>query len=122
MPPPLPEGTRRLYRSSERRLVGGVARGLSLHLGVDVWLLRRAFVLLVFVGGAGIVTYAAFWLFVPLGRVPQADRSAPRPGARAAVAIAIAVEVVLLFGLGSTDSPGKWNIILPVAAVVVGLG
>jgi signal transduction histidine kinase len=122
MTPPLPEGTRRLYRSSERRLVGGVARGLSLHLGVDVWLLRLAFVLLVFVGGAGIVTYAAFWLFVPLGKVPQVDRSAPRPGARAAVAIAIAAEAVLVIGLGGTNNSGKWNVLLPVAAVVVGLG
>jgi signal transduction histidine kinase len=120
--PPLPEGTRRLYRSSEQRLVGGVARGLSLHLGVDVWLLRLAFVLLVFVGGAGIVAYAAFWLIVPLGRVPQVDRSAPRPGVRAAVAIAIAVEGVLVIGLGGTRNSGKWNVILPVAAVVVGLG
>ncbi|HZP50567.1 PspC domain-containing protein [Actinocrinis sp.] len=122
MTPPLPEGTRRLYRSSERRLVGGVARGLSLHLGVDVWLLRLAFVLLVFVGGAGVVTYAAFWLFVPLGKVPQVDRSAPRPGARAAVAIAIAAEAVLVIGLGGTNNSGKWNVVLPVAAVVVGLG
>ena len=40
--PPLPESTRRLYRSPEGRLLGGIARGLSLHLGVDVWLLRLA--------------------------------------------------------------------------------
>ena len=120
--PPLPEGTRRLYRSSERRLVGGVARGLSLHLGVDVWLLRLAFVLLVFVGGAGIVTYAAFWLFVPLGRVPLVDRSDPRPGARATGATASPAEAVLVIGIGGTNSSGKWNVVLPVAAVVVGLG
>ncbi|MBS2961710.1 PspC domain-containing protein [Actinocrinis puniceicyclus] len=122
MTPPLPEGTRRLYRSSQRRLIGGIASGLSLHLGVDVWLLRLAFVLLALIDGAGLVAYAAFWLFVPLGRVPPADRAEPRPGARATLAIMVAAEAVIVAGMGAAGPPGKWNVILPVAAVVAGLG
>jgi signal transduction histidine kinase len=119
--PPLPERTRRLYRSAEGRLLGGVARGLSLHLGVDVWLLRLAFILLALLDGAGIVTYAAFWLFVRLGVVPPAERSAPRPGVRAAVLAAIAVEAVLVIGLDAGNLQGKMGIFVPVAAIVVGL-
>jgi signal transduction histidine kinase len=119
--PPLPEGTRRLYRSAEGRLLGGVARGLSLHLGVDVWLLRLAFALLALLDGAGIVAYAAFWLFVRLGVVPSADRSLPRPGVRAAVLAVIAVEAVLVIGLDLGPNRGHWGVLLPVAAVVIGL-
>jgi signal transduction histidine kinase len=119
--PPLPESTRRLYRSPEGRLLGGVARGLSLHLGVDVWLLRLAVVLLAFIDGAGVVTYAAFWLFVPLSRVPPAERSAPRPGVRAAVLAALAVETILVIGVGVNTNRGHWAVALPVTAVAVGL-
>ncbi|HEV2346475.1 MAG TPA: PspC domain-containing protein [Actinocrinis sp.] len=119
--PPLPEGTRRLYRSAQGRLLGGVGRGLSLHLGVDVWLLRLAFVLLTLVDGAGVVAYAAFWLLAPLGRVPPAERSAPRSGARAAVLVVLAVEAILVIGVDRVDTPGTWRVLLPVTAVVIGL-
>jgi len=120
--PPLPEGMSRLYRSPDRRLLGGVARGLSLHLGVDVWLLRLAFALLVLIEGAGIVTYAAFWLFVPLGAVPPDRRSAPRPAMRAAVLAVIAVEAILVIGLDPGGSrTSRLGVILPIAAVAVGL-
>lgn len=119
--PPLPEGTRRLYRSAQGRLLGGVSRGLSFHLGVDVWLLRLAFVLLTLVDGAGIVAYAAFWLLVPLGRVPPAERSAPRSGVRAAVLAVLAIEAILVIGVDRVDTPGTWRVLLPVTAVVIGL-
>jgi signal transduction histidine kinase len=48
-------------------MVAGVARGLADHLGVDVLVIRVAFVLLAFAGGAGFVMYVAFWIFVPAG-------------------------------------------------------
>jgi phage shock protein PspC (stress-responsive transcriptional regulator) len=63
-----PSGTgpaNRLYRSTDGRLVGGVAHGLARHLGVDPWLVRLAFVLLAASGGAGVAAYAAFWALVP---------------------------------------------------------
>src|ERR1700736_1894855 len=119
--PPLPERPRRLYRSAEGRLLGGVARGLSLHLGVDVWLLRLAFILLALLNGAGLVMYAAFWLFVRLGVVPPQERSARRPNMRAAVLALIAVEAVLVIGLDAERVQSRTGILVPVAAVVVGL-
>jgi signal transduction histidine kinase len=64
VPPALP--TRRLYRSTDGRLVGGVAHGLAGHLGVGPWVVRLAFLLLAASGGAGIAAYAAFWALVPL--------------------------------------------------------
>ena len=42
-------------------MVGGVAGGLATHLGIEAWVIRVAFVLLAFNGGAGVVAYVAFW-------------------------------------------------------------
>jgi phage shock protein PspC (stress-responsive transcriptional regulator) len=47
------------------RKVAGVAGGLARHLDVDPVILRVAFVVLVFFGGAGLIAYAACWLLVP---------------------------------------------------------
>jgi phage shock protein PspC (stress-responsive transcriptional regulator)/uncharacterized membrane protein len=119
--PPLPTSTRRLYRSGEKRLLGGVARGLSYHLGVEVWVLRVSFALLALIDGIGVVAYAAFWLFVPLGRVPTIQRSAPRPAVRSTLLLGLVIEGVVVFGVNRFASPGNWNVVLPLIAVVIGL-
>jgi len=58
-------GPRRVYRSAEGRLLGGVARGLAEHLRTEVVWIRLAFVLLTLAGGIGIVLYGAFWIVLP---------------------------------------------------------
>jgi phage shock protein PspC (stress-responsive transcriptional regulator) len=55
----------RLRRSVTDRKVAGVAGGLARHLDVDPLLLRVAFVVLAFFGGAGLLLYGACWLLVP---------------------------------------------------------
>ncbi|MES9543437.1 MULTISPECIES: ATP-binding protein [unclassified Actinomadura] len=55
----------RLERAAEGRLIAGVSRGLASHLGVDVFLIRGAFVLLTVASGLGLAAYAAFWILVP---------------------------------------------------------
>jgi phage shock protein PspC (stress-responsive transcriptional regulator) len=55
-----------LVRDTRDGLVGGVAAGLARHLGVDVTLLRLAFVLTtIFMGGFGLVAYLAGWVLIP---------------------------------------------------------
>ncbi|KAA6214478.1 ATP-binding protein [Streptomyces albofaciens JCM 4342] len=61
--PPL----RRLYRSADGRMLGGVARGLAGHLGLPVSWVRVVFVALFMAEGMGALLYAAFWFIVPLG-------------------------------------------------------
>ena len=56
---------RRLYRSSDGRVLAGVARGLADHLGIDVLFVRIAFIVLTAASGAGVVAYALFWVFAP---------------------------------------------------------
>lgn len=62
-----PRPPRKLYRSSDGRWLGGVARGLAGHLGLPVIWVRLAFVGLFMANGLGALLYAAFWFWVPLG-------------------------------------------------------
>ncbi|MEU3723584.1 PspC domain-containing protein [Streptomyces sp. NPDC031705] len=60
---------RKLYRSADGRMLGGVARGLAGHLGLPVLWVRLAFLgMFMFGDGLGVLLYAAFWVFVPLGQ------------------------------------------------------
>jgi signal transduction histidine kinase len=58
----------RLERRADGRLLGGVCRGLAVHLGLEPIVVRLAFAVL-FSAGVGVVAYVALWLLVP-----------PRPG------------------------------------------
>src|SRR5437879_2730543 len=62
-----PRAPRKLYRSSDGRMLGGVARGLAGHLGLPVVWVRLVFAGLCMADGLGALLYAAFWFFVPLG-------------------------------------------------------
>ncbi|OKJ34154.1 MULTISPECIES: ATP-binding protein [unclassified Streptomyces] len=68
--------SRKLYRSADGRLLGGVARGLAGHLGLPVAWVRFVFVGLFFAEGLGALLYAVFWIVVPLG---VGGVEAPRP-------------------------------------------
>ncbi|GGT58679.1 ATP-binding protein [Streptomyces purpureus] len=58
---------RKLYRSADGRLLGGVARGLAGHLGLPVVWVRFVFLALFLAEGLGALLYAVFWIVVPLG-------------------------------------------------------
>lgn len=67
---------RKLYRSADGRLLGGVARGLAGHLGLPVGWVRLVFLGLFLAQGLGAMLYAIFWIVVPLGfgGMPTASR------------------------------------------------
>ena len=52
-----------LRRSDDDRVVAGVCGGIAEALGVDPNFVRLVFTLLALAGGAGIVLYAAVWLY-----------------------------------------------------------
>jgi phage shock protein C len=64
-PIPAAERLNSLRRSREDRWLAGVCGGLADATGVESWLWRLAFTLLLFAGGAGAVLYALCWIFVP---------------------------------------------------------
>jgi phage shock protein PspC (stress-responsive transcriptional regulator) len=63
--PPAPEEPRRLVRVREGRLLGGVCAGLGRYFNLDPIIFRIGAIVLVLVGGAGLVAYAAAWLLIP---------------------------------------------------------
>jgi signal transduction histidine kinase len=57
-------------RSTEDRLFGGVAGGLSKRTGIDPTLLRIAFVVVALAGGFGAAVYLVLWLVLPIEGTP----------------------------------------------------
>ena len=132
-PTPAP---RKAFRSTDDRLLGGVAAGLAVHLGVDVVYVRAAFLLSAALGGFGAAAYAGLWLILPTDThlevstpgLEAATRQGKRPGRRGrrledvgllvafgAVAIGIAVLGQGLFG----GSVVFWPILLGVIGLAV---
>jgi signal transduction histidine kinase len=127
--------TRRATRSTDGRLLGGVAAGLADHLGVDVMILRAAFLLFSVFGGFGLALYAGLWMILPTDArfregapgIDAASRQGKRPRrarkledvgplvALAAVALGTVVLVQGLFG----SSFVFWPILLFVVGVAV---
>ena len=131
-PTPAP---RKAFRSTDERLLGGVAAGLALHLGVDVVYVRAAFLIATALGGLGAAAYAGLWLILPTDThleqstpgLEAATRQGKRPGrprrledvgvlvAFGAVAIGIAVLGQTVFG----GSVVFWPILLGVIGLAV---
>ena len=57
---------KRLYRSRDERMLGGVCGGLAEYLHTDPTLIRVLFVLFALAGGPGIIAYLIMWIIVPL--------------------------------------------------------
>lgn len=56
-----------LLRPAYGRTVAGVAKAISMHLGVSVHLIRFIFVVTTFFFGAGAIAYIFLWITVPVG-------------------------------------------------------
>ncbi len=127
---------RKLYRSADGRMLGGVARGLAGHLGLPVVWVRLAFFALFMLGdGLGVLLYAAFWVFVPLGVGGRAeDRSVlesflagspklRKPSKQELVAILALFAGLVLFinrlRLGGESGRYVWPLLLVGAGVVL---
>ena len=55
---------KRLYRSENDKVIGGVCAGVAHYFGIDTILVRIIFVILAF-AGAGILAYFILWIAVP---------------------------------------------------------
>ncbi len=59
-------GTKKLLRTRDGRLVAGVCSGVGDYLGVDANVIRLIFALItVFTAGLGILLYLAAWVVIP---------------------------------------------------------
>ena len=57
--------TKKLYRSTTDKMLGGVAGGLADYFDIDSTLIRVLFIVIVFLGGGGIIAYIILWIVVP---------------------------------------------------------
>jgi phage shock protein PspC (stress-responsive transcriptional regulator)/two-component sensor histidine kinase len=109
----------RLRRSRDARVIAGVAGGLARTLGVDPVLVRIAFTVLVFAGGAGVVAYGVLWLLVPV----EGPEAAAAPRRRVTMQQGVALGLILLGALGLLRALGLWfgdRLVIPVLLAAVG--
>jgi len=59
---------RRLSRSTDDRVLGGVCGGLGRYTPIPSWLWRVLFSLLVLIFGTGLLLYILLWIFMPKER------------------------------------------------------
>jgi phage shock protein C len=62
---------KRLFRSKNDRMLGGVCGGLGDYLGIDPTFIRIFFFIMVFGGGAGFWIYVLLWILVPEEGIEQ---------------------------------------------------
>ena len=105
----------RLRRSATDRKVAGVAGGLARHLDVDPLILRVAFVVLSFFGGAGLILYGACWLLVPDEQTGEAAVTLDDRSRTLALLVVGAIAAFALIG----DSWGMFWFPWPLAIVAL---
>lgn len=103
----------RIRRSAYDRKIAGVAGGLARHFDIDPIILRVAFVVLTFFGGAGLIVYAACWILVPDERTEDATVRLDERSRTVALAIVGFIAALALIG----DSLGSWGFPWPLAII-----
>ena len=135
-PPPHEEErgeVRTLRRSTNGKILGGVARGLGNRFDIDANIFRVLFVVLAFMWGLGVAIYLAMWVFLPRmeGEDPQiGDRVRPEVSTSRRLSVAlllgIAVLAILAIFVLSGHVPGRigpgfgllWIVFLVALAIV----
>ena len=112
-----PVAHRRVVRSADGRVVGGVAGGIAEHLGLSPLLLRLAFVVLAVANGLGVVLYGVFWLLLPQSAAPRRGL-ADRHRLQVLALAAIGVGGLLLVQQVGAASP----LMLPLLLAAAGVG
>ena len=88
----------RLRRSTTDRYFAGVAGGLGRHLDIDPTIIRVLLAVLTFFGGAGLLVYGAFWLFVPEDGRDRAPIELGSEMRRVVLIVAAVLAASLVFG------------------------
>jgi phage shock protein PspC (stress-responsive transcriptional regulator) len=60
-----PQVTKKMFRDTEKKVIGGVSGGLAAYFGVDIVIIRLAFVVTAFMGGFGLIAYIVLWVVLP---------------------------------------------------------
>jgi phage shock protein C len=116
---------RLLRRRLDNRVIAGVCSGLADYFAIDPILVRLAFVVITFAGGAGVLAYIILWIVMtpaPAGTTAQPVRTSglsQRPFWLGAALVALGA----LFLAGNTGLFNWWNwsLFWPLALVALGV-
>jgi len=103
--------------SPEGRHIAGVAGGLARHFDIDPIIVRVALVVAIFFGGAGLIVYAAGWLFMPREDTGEAAANVDARSRNLVLYVAAGLAVVSMISdlaTGYDHAPWFW-----IAAVVI---
>ncbi|MDE4541493.1 PspC domain-containing protein [Thermoanaerobacterium sp. R66] len=64
---------KRLYRSRNQVILGGVCGGIAEYFDIDVTIVRLIWALIALVGGSGVLLYIIAWIVVPENPYQQKD-------------------------------------------------
>lgn len=118
--PPQVQQPRRLLRSRDDRVLGGVGGGLGAYLGIDPVIVRLVFVVLALAGGGGILAYVIAWIVIP--EAPEDGLPAPEHDGSSTPMVAGLV-LVALGGLLLADQllPAfSWRYVGPILLILFG--
>jgi len=59
------EDIKKMFRDSEKKVIGGVASGVAVFFGIDITLVRILFVVFAIAGGLGLLVYIILWIALP---------------------------------------------------------
>jgi signal transduction histidine kinase len=110
-----------LRRDRDAGWLGGVAAGIARRFGIDVSLVRLAFVVAAAAGGLGFAAYGLGWLLIPAGDSRPA-RVRIRTG-RAAVEVALGTGLLLVAALLTVRALGIWfsdAVVWPLVLIAAG--
>jgi phage shock protein C len=126
-PPQTPPQTvteiRRVRRSRQDRVIGGVCGGLGRYLQIDPVLLRIAAVALALSGGLGVLAYIIAWIVIPEETGTEPDRVVGTQD-RHGLALVVGAALVGLGGLLLIQQFVPWfgaTFFWPVVVVVIGI-
>jgi phage shock protein PspC (stress-responsive transcriptional regulator) len=99
-----PPAPRRLLRTRDDRVIGGVCSGLARYFNIDPLIVRIAAVALIFVGGFAVIAYLAALLLVP----DDDGTGQPVAGKPGRFSTILGAVVIVLAGVALLD--GAWGI------------
>lgn len=109
---------RALRRDVHDRKIAGVCGGLARHLDIDPTLVRVVVVVLTIFGGAGLLLYAALWLFVPEQGAESALVPVGESVRNVIVVVALAVALLVAVPSGFDGDAGGFVGLLILGGVV----
>jgi phage shock protein PspC (stress-responsive transcriptional regulator) len=115
------QAARRLYRSNDQRVLGGISGGLGDYFAIDPVWFRVAFVFLALAGGSGLLIYLLMWLIVPPAPNGYTTADSGRGSITGAAVVGAVFMIVGTIALVNTVAPWLGQYIWPVVFVLGGL-